>query len=195
MTGAVDDKLLEEFLKEEDPTRKKLDQVTTHYETAKACLKALTPETATAAAVRSNQPGSGSGNRDNRGATGGGNRDNRGATGGGNRDNRGSGNDGRSNRGTQYTPRQQFLQGLRDDNKCFRCGNKWGEDGEHKCPAMNTTCQTCGKIGHLPSVCLQRFQRTTAPPPPPYRWTTNDGNRGNETNTAATSSTVQAGQA
>lgn len=35
--------------------------------------------------------------------------------------------------------------------KCFRCGFDQGES--HKCPAINSNCTRCGKIGHFKRMC------------------------------------------
>ena len=41
---------------------------------------------------------------------------------------------------------------------CFRCGNN--HDKSRKCPARNTHCNHCGKIGHYARVCMkQRLQK------------------------------------
>jgi len=51
----------------------------------------------------------------------------------------------------------QRVKAFYQDGKCFRCGQKVGNDIQgHKsvCKAKEHTCKKCGKVGHFPSVCL-----------------------------------------
>ena len=51
----------------------------------------------------------------------------------------------------------QRAQTFFKDGKCFRCGQRIGNDiSAHKesCKARDHVCKKCGKTGHFPSVCL-----------------------------------------
>ena len=48
---------------------------------------------------------------------------------------------------------------------CPGCGSGWHEGGRQRCPAYNTTCHNCKKIGHLARVCRGvRSSPFTLPP-------------------------------
>ena len=58
--------------------------------------------------------------------------------------------------GNNATPAQR-VKNFYQDGKCFRCGQKVGNEMQaHKevCKARDHSCKKCGKVGHFPSVCL-----------------------------------------
>ena len=62
---------------------------------------------------------------------------------------------GRPNpRGSQNANGQQYQQQWNTNSKqCFKCGNQYGPNHLHSCPAKDKICSKCAKRGHFAKVC------------------------------------------
>ena len=50
-------------------------------------------------------------------------------------------------------PRRKREEGRSGNGQCYRCGSSSHIANDQSCPAKNSKCNTCGKIGHFARVC------------------------------------------
>ena len=161
LTGCTDSKLLERFLKLEEPTWKDLDREVILYEEGKRKLQAMSSDTTSSTAfVGSNKTrnqghgryGNGGGNRDK---YGGGNKSYGGERGGDNKNASKNkfGNDNKMKTGSNN-----------EKNEKINCQNCMQYHAIGVCPASTKSCGNCNAKGHFRKACRSTVSSGSKPP-------------------------------